>query len=195
MLLRWHRGWRMDGMTQLCTWRHCRLCPPRCPFQEQTLVAPWTSIWADSINVVVFKWNSFQLIATFFGRCSFLFFQFFVPAFRALTKHFQLSLLRATVNWGQWTQTAASSPPPATDWINNKPGRSTWTETCYLLLVRLYSTYNKDVSRFKFPSWQVSELGMDDRVQISAIKRDNLFFVRSWATSCCLQLFILLRLW
>ena len=40
---------------------------------------------------------------------------------------------------------AASSPPPATDWINNKPWHSTWTETCYLLLVRLYSTYNKDV--------------------------------------------------
>ena len=91
--------WGSDTTVHLAT---LSPCPPRCPFQEQTLVAPWTSIWADSINVVVFKWNSFQLIATFFGRCSFLFFQFFVPAFRALTKHFQLSLLRATVNWGQW---------------------------------------------------------------------------------------------
>ena len=95
---------------------HCALgdiveaanCPPRCPFQEQTLVAPWTSIWADSINVVVFKWNSFQLIATFFGRCSFLFFQFFVPAFRALTKHSQLSLLGATVDWASGGQVATS---------------------------------------------------------------------------------------
>ena len=107
MLLRCQRGWAV--------W-HCPLgdiveaasCPPRCPFQEQTLVAPWTSIWADSINVVVFKWNSFQLIATFFGRCSFLFFQFFVPAFRALTKHSQLSLLGATVDWASGGQVATS---------------------------------------------------------------------------------------
>ena len=77
-----------------------------------------------------------------FWSVLFSFLSILCASFQSLDKTFPT--VPAPCHRELWT-VAASSPPPATDWINNKPRRSTWTETCYLLLVRLYSTYNKDV--------------------------------------------------
>ena len=118
MLLRCQRGWRMDGMT-LSTWRHCRSSklPSQMSFSRADFGCPLDLNMGRFYKRCCIQMKFFPTHRNLFWSVLFSFLSILCASFQSLDKTFPTVPARCHRGLGP---VAARSPPPATDWINNK---------------------------------------------------------------------------